>query len=179
MTTTGLLLAAGAGRRMGKPKALVDGWLPHAVESLAGCDAVVVVLGAGADQARPLLHRHHVTVVVAADWADGMGASLAAGLAQVMQGDATRCVVTLVDLPDVGAPVVDRLLDQPDVAGVLARATYDGVPGHPVLLGRDHWAAIAATATGDQGAKDYLAAHPTVVVECGDLASGRDVDAFA
>ena len=58
----------------------------------------------------------------------------------------------------------------------LARAAYDGVPGHPVLLGRDHWAGVAAAATGDRGARDYLAAADVVLVECGDLASGRDVD---
>ena len=58
----------------------------------------------------------------------------------------------------------------------LARAAYDGVPGHPVLLGRDHWAGVNAAATGDRGARDYLATADVVLVECGDLASGRDVD---
>jgi CTP:molybdopterin cytidylyltransferase MocA len=58
----------------------------------------------------------------------------------------------------------------------LARAAYDGVPGHPVLIGRDHWAGVVETATGDRGARDYLAAHEVRLVECGDLASGVDVD---
>ena len=113
MTTTGLLLAAGAGRRMGRPKALVEGWLVHAVESLSGCDGVVVVLGAAADEARRLLDAHDVTVVVNPDWEQGMGSSLATGLAYVAHGDATACLVTLVDLPDVGAEVVRRVLDRP------------------------------------------------------------------
>ena len=85
-------------------------------------------------------------------------------------------MLSLVDLPDVTADVVRRVAD-----GVgrttLARATYAGAPGHPVVLGRDHWAAIADSATGDAGAKPYLAAHDVVLVECGDLATGRDVDA--
>jgi len=53
----GLLLAAGAGRRMGRPKALVPGWLRASVAALraGGCDRVTVVLGAGADEAAPLL----------------------------------------------------------------------------------------------------------------------------
>ena len=176
MTTTGLLLAAGAGRRMGRPKALVEGWLARAVESLADCDHVVVVLGAAADEARPLLDAHDVTIVVAADWDEGMGVSLRTGLQHVQHGEATRCVVTLVDLPDVTAPVVRRLLDLPDDEDVLARATYDGTPGHPVLLGRSHWSGVVETATGDRGARDYLAAHPVTPVECGDLATGEDVD---
>ena len=48
MSTLGLLLAAGAGTRMGRPKALVDDWLVRSVETLADCDRVVVVLGARA-----------------------------------------------------------------------------------------------------------------------------------
>ena len=175
-TTAGLLLAAGAGRRMGRPKALVEGWLVRAVESLEDCDEVVVVLGAAAEPARSLLDAHDVTVVVAHDWEDGMGASLSAGLAHLAHGETTRCLVTLVDLPDVGAPVVRRLLDLPDRGSSLARAAYDGRPGHPVLIGRDHWTGVIATATGDQGARAYLGSHAVEVVECGDLATGRDVD---
>ena len=59
---------------------------------------------------------------------------------------------------------------------MLARAAYDGEPGHPVLLGHDHWAGVVATAQGDRGARDYLADHDVLLVECGDLATGRDRD---
>jgi CTP:molybdopterin cytidylyltransferase MocA len=58
----------------------------------------------------------------------------------------------------------------------LARASYHGRPGHPVVIGRAHWSAVAAGASGDAGARDYLAGRDTVLVECGDLASGHDVD---
>jgi CTP:molybdopterin cytidylyltransferase MocA len=176
VTTTGLLLAAGAGRRMGRPKALVGGWLVRAVESLADCDDVVVVLGASAEQARPLLDAQDVTIVVTPDWQEGMGASLRAGLAHLQHGDATRCVVTLVDLPDVTAPVVRRLLERPATEDVLARATYDGRPGHPVLLGRSHWPGVIESATGDRGARAYLETRDVDELECGDLATGVDVD---
>jgi CTP:molybdopterin cytidylyltransferase MocA len=177
MTTTGLLLAAGAGRRMGGPKALVDTWLVDAVTGLreGGCDTVTVVLGAAADEVRPLLEGYDVGVVVAEDWAEGMGASLRAGLGS-LTGDATAAVVTLVDLPDVGADVVRRLLDRPVSTRTLARAAYDGTPGHPVLIGRDHWAGVIESATGDQGARSYLGKHQVALVECGDLATGHDVD---
>jgi len=86
--------------------------------------------------------------------------------------------VLLVDLPDVSADVVGRLVAAADGPDSLARATYDGTPGHPVVIGRDHWAEVCATATGDRGARDYLDAHEHLTVECGDLASGRDVDAL-
>ena len=176
MSTLGLLLAAGAGTRMGRPKALVDDWLVRSVETLADCDRVVVVLGARADESLPLLDAYDVTIVVAHDWAEGMGASLAAGLGHAQHGDQSRCLVTLVDLPDVGRDVVRRVLAEPDTEDVLARAAYDGVPGHPVLLGRTHWPGVLAVSEGDRGARDYLRSHQHTEVECGDLATGRDVD---
>jgi CTP:molybdopterin cytidylyltransferase MocA len=177
MTTTGLLLAAGAGRRMGRPKALVGTWVVDAFTTLreGGCARVTVVLGASAEEARPLLDGYDVDVVVAEDWDEGMGASLRTGL-QTLTTDATAALVTLVDLPDVGPQVVRRLLDRPVSEDTLARAVYGGTPGHPVLIGRDHWAGVIESAIGDQGARAYLGSHQVELVECGDLATGRDVD---
>ena len=182
MTAYGLLLAAGAGTRLGTPKALVhdaDGtsWLRRGVSALAdgGCPVVTVVLGAAAEEALPILEGAGATVVVAGDWAEGMGASLRAGLEALGPSPADAVVVTLVDLPDVGAEVVARLAAGAGAA-TLRRAAYDGRPGHPVVLGRDHWAGVLATAEGDRGARDYLSAHEVERVECGDLASGADVD---
>ena len=97
-----------------------------------------------------------------------------AGLAAA--ADESVAVVSLVDLPDVGPAVVRRLLAAGVGPGLLARAAYDGEPGHPALLGREHWPAIIEQATGDSGARDYLAERPVTLVECGDLATGRDQD---
>jgi nicotine blue oxidoreductase len=171
----GLLLAAGAGRRMGMPKALVDDWLVRSIEVLreGGCDDVLVVLGAAADEARALLPDDQ-RVVVAEDWDEGMGASLRVGLA-ALGPEAEAAVVHLVDLPDVGPDVVSRVVSTGSTAG-LARAAYAGVPGHPVLIGRDHWAGVMEAAVGDQGARGYLKTHDVRLVECGDLAGGNDVD---
>lgn len=179
----GLLLAAGGGRRMGRPKALLrDRYdvplLTRAVDVLrdGGCADITVVLGAAVDEARGLLDER-VAVVVADDWQDGMGASLCTGL-EALSPAHVAALVHLVDLPDVGAGVVTRMVGGPPTTASLARASYHGRPGHPVLLGRDHWAGVAHSATGDRGARDYLAAHESDVrlVECGDLASGHDVD---
>jgi CTP:molybdopterin cytidylyltransferase MocA len=181
MSVTGLLLAAGAGRRMGGPKALLRDergvpYLDRAVGLLLdGCDTVTVVLGASADEARGLLDADGV---VADDWDEGMGASLRTGLTALSAGHADAALVTLVDLPDVDADVLRRVLDAAPApaTGALVRSTYGGRPGHPVLIGRDHWAGVVATAAGDQGARTYLAGHQPVLCECGDLATGRDLD---
>lgn len=183
MTTTGLLLAAGAGRRMGMPKALVRDdartpWLTRSVQVLrdGGCEQVVVVLGAGAEEAAPLLDgMPGVTAVRSEDWSAGMGASLATGLA-ALDTTVEAAVVHLVDLPDVTAAVVARVLAAGHGPTTLSRASYGGTPGHPVLLGRDHWVGVAESAVGDRGARAYLAVHDVRLVECGDLATGADVD---
>ena len=184
MTVHGLLLAAGAGSRMGTPKALVTDpggvpWLTRGVEVLldGGCDAATVVLGAAVDEALALLPAGPVATVVAGDWSDGMSASLRAGLASVAEGSADTVVVTLVDLPDVGPDVVRRVVGTGAGPDALARATYDRRPGHPVVIGRKHWAGVIESLVGDSGARGYLASHDVVLVECGDLATGRDVDA--
>src|SRR4051812_15234504 len=162
---------------MGLPKALVraeDGepWLVRGVRALAdgGCTQVTVVLGAAAEEALPLLDGTGATAVVAADWDRGMSASLRAGLTAAEGTDADAVVVTLVDLPDVGPDVVRRLLDPLPGPATLRRASYDGRPGHPVVLGRDHWSAVAHETDGDRGARGYLAIHDVALVECGDLA---------
>lgn len=178
----GLLLAAGAGRRMGRPKALVRDdaghpWLVRGVEVLrkGGCASVTVVLGAAAEQARELLDGLDVEVAVAEEWEQGMGASLRAGLA-ALGPDVDAVLVSLVDLTDLTPEVVARVLQAPADDRTVRRAAYHGVPGHPVLIGRGHWPGVAASATGDKGARDYLAHEPVTLVECGDLATGADRD---
>jgi CTP:molybdopterin cytidylyltransferase MocA len=179
MRLTGIVLAAGAGTRAGGPKARRAGWLDAAVEALteSGCDPVLVVLGAAIDVPIPA----PATAVVAEDWAEGMSASLRAGLRSA-SGDAA--LVTLVDLPSMPATVARRVAAQCDAAAetgsnpraVLAQAVFDGRPGHPVLLGAEHWAGVMADVAGDAGARRYLVAHGVTEVECGDLWDGRDVD---
>lgn len=187
MTLVGLLLAAGGGRRMGRPKALLrdSRGVPFLDRSIGvlfegGCEQVTVVVGAAAEDAMAVLKEAGwtedpaVKVVVAEDWQEGMGASLRTGLRSLRDGEAA--LVTLVDLPDVDETVVRRVAGADAGVDALARATYDGRPGHPVLIGRNHWEGVLAAAHDDQGAREYLAAHEHLTCECGDLASGNDVD---
>lgn len=200
----GLLLAAGSGSRMGGPKALlrdtVSGqtFLERTVGALrdGGCDGVTVVVGAAADEVSAVAEGlgRDVDVVECPDWAEGMGASLRAGLAALADTNADAALVTLVDVPDVGPAVVRRLVSHEQARTTplsgdhgpghgerasttgLSRAAYGGVPGHPALIGRGHWDGVVSVARGDRGAREYFATHPHALVECGDLATGRDVD---
>ena len=170
----GLVLAAGAGRRFGGPKApaVIDGerLVDRAVRVLreAGCDPVVVVLGAWQGEVA------HAETAVNPDWPTGMGSSLRVGLSDLVgRVGVDRAVVTLVDLPGLTGDAVRRLMS---CAAPLAAATYQGERGHPVLVAREHWAPLIETVTGDSGARAYLATHEVVGVEVGDIASGDDLD---
>lgn len=169
----GVLLAAGAGKRYGSPKVLADGgrWLEIAVRALrdGGCEEVLVVLGA-ADAPMP----DGARAVHVSDWASGMSASLTGGLAAA--GDASFAVVHVVDTPDVGSEVVRAVLKAAQISG-LARAVFDGSPGHPVVFGREYWDEVITVSTGDKGARDFLRGRSDVVlVECSEWATGVDHD---
>ena len=177
---TGIVLAAGAGTRMGTPKALkitadADPWVARAARLLraSGCDPVIVVLGAEAVEAARLVPLG-VETVIARDWAGGMSASVRTALAAV---HGTAALITLVDLPAMPVSVAQRVLNHTAVsARSLCRATYFGSPGHPVLIGRDHFSALAKTIDGDHGAGRYLRQHGVTKIECGDLFDGIDHD---
>jgi CTP:molybdopterin cytidylyltransferase MocA len=129
---------------------------------------VVVVLGAFADEVLGGVSLGRAEPVVCPDWALGQAASLRCGLA-ALAPDSDRVIVTLGDEPLITPSVVARFVE----AAPGTRAVYNGRPGHPVLLGPHHMAALLSL-TGDRGARDLLRGGPTI--ECGELCSGRDVD---
>jgi CTP:molybdopterin cytidylyltransferase MocA len=182
-TSAGLLLAAGEGRRYGMPKALVerDGLLlvEHGLSTLraAGCEPVVVVLGAAAETVRERADLTGALVVTNPDWPDGMGSSLRTGLDALAGTPAQAAVVLLVDTPGVTPAAVRRVAARGD-SEALVVATYHGERGHPVLLGRSHWGGVAEVAVGDVGARPYLRAHGdrVMTVACEDVADGTDLD---
>ncbi|MFI5491479.1 NTP transferase domain-containing protein [Actinoplanes sp. NPDC051859] len=181
MKIAGLVLAAGGGRRFGRPKALVP-WqgrtlVAHTAETSvrAGLHPTVVVIGAAADRVRAAAPG--LDYVENPGWETGMASSLRAGLAALTPTNATAAVVLLVDMPGITPASVRRIAAQASPTA-LVTGTYAGRRGHPVLLGRNHWAAIARSATGDSGARDYLRAHAAEVetVPVDDVANDHDLD---
>lgn len=93
-------------------------------------------------------------------------------------GPAGFVAIMPVDTPDVGPEVVARVIaGARDSPGGLARAVFGRLPGHPVVLGRAHWAGVSAVAAGNSGAGTYLRQRADMVcVTCDDLATGMDQD---
>ena len=181
-TVAGVLLAAGEGSRFGRPKALVE------LNGQTLAERGVDLLRAGG--ARPILvvtgavpiELDGTDAVYNPEWRTGMGSSLRAAL-QALSGvangtDVGAVVVALADQPLVGAEAVARLIAAYRDGASVAVAAYGGQPRNPVLLAREHWAEVAATATGDQGARTFLRARPDLVtlVECGDTGRPDDID---
>ncbi len=179
----GVVLAAGGASRFGGAKQLaeLDGLplLEHAIRSIEAVPAierVVVVLGARADEVRAGVEFGAAEVVVCADWAAGQSASLKTAIAAIA-GSAEAVVLTLGDMPRVTPQVIARFADlaQEHGAGARARAVYDGVPGHPVVLGSAYFDAVADI-EGDIGARDLLRSIGVHRIECGHLCDAVDID---
>lgn len=171
----GLVLAAGSGQRFGGPKApfpfegerLVD----RSVRLLhvCGVDKVFVVLGAWVG-AVP-----NATVIENPDFSTGIASSLRAGLEFLTteELDVDRVVVTLVDHVGVSA---QALIEFVRLEGRLIQATYKNEIGHPVMIGREHWAALITDLAGDVGAKNYLRNNNAFRFDLGEFANATDLD---
>jgi len=173
----GILLAAGEGSRLGRPKALVriagQSLADRGVSMLRAGGAAPVVLVTGAASAEPL----GALIVHNPGWRSGMGSSLAAGLS-ALPDTAAAAVIALADQPLVGPEAVRRLIAAYRGGASVAVACYDGRPRNPVLIARAHWPEVIETSVGDTGARAFLRARPELVtpVECGDTGSPDDID---
>jgi len=190
MKVAGLVLAAGGGTRLGRPKAevVVGGHrlLDLAIESAvkAELSPVVVVLGAVWLTPMPPAERPdggpaQVLLVENPNWATGIASSLQAGLAVLAaDADIDAVVVTLVDTPCIGAEHLHRIGSALRGGATAAVATYQGTARTPVGLTRQVWADVATTVAEDQGARGWLRTHPHLVtgVECADLGAWTDID---
>ena len=179
----GILLAAGQGSRLGRPKATVmlggRSLADRGVALLAEGRTAPVIVVTGAAEFEPATgNATEVVTVKNPEWQTGMGSSLGVGLAAVPAGCAAA-VIALVDQPLVGPASVRRLIEAFEHGATVAVACYDGKARNPVLISREHFDAVARLAAGsDVGARPFLRANPGLVteVECGDTGRPDDID---
>ncbi|MER7166680.1 nucleotidyltransferase family protein [Micromonospora sp. NPDC000207] len=178
-----MIIAAGGGRRLGGPEALLrQGEQPlvrRMIDTMAdaGCTQTVLVLGAAAEQVRESADLTGATVVENRAWGTGVGSSIRAGLAALADRLIEAVVVVPVDMPGLTVDAVRRVVALP-YPDALVCATYDGLRGYPMLFGRRHWPGIATLASADVGARPYLLAHKDQIVDiaCDTVADGSRVD---
>ncbi|HEX4125388.1 MAG TPA: nucleotidyltransferase family protein [Tepidisphaeraceae bacterium] len=179
-----ILLAAGGSVRMGRPKQLLP-WrgrplLRHAAESAiaSGPAAVIVVLGAAADEARAVLAELPVHPIVNDRWQAGMGSSLKLGLSALLAARPaiSAAIIMLADQPMVGESAIRELLAAHRQTGKpICAAVYAGTLGAPVLFAASQFDKLAAI--GDnEGAKRLLARSPGDVAAVLLAAGSMDID---
>jgi CTP:molybdopterin cytidylyltransferase MocA len=182
VTVAGVVLAAGSGSRFGGPKALVrlEGELlverAARLAAAGGCEPVLVVVGASADEVIEAAELDGARIVRADGWSEGMGASLRAGIDAAEALDCQAVAVVLADQPRIGPTALRRLIAVWEAGAIAAVATYQGEPRNPVVLDRSIWAEVKAAAQGDVGARGWLRSHSDQVVDVACDGTGDPVD---
>ncbi len=165
-----VVLAAGASTRMGRPKLVLEiagrPVIRHVIDHLrrSRCDRIVVVVG---DEAGGVAHDARgpgVQIVVNERHREGMGTSIAAGVAALPQ-DAEAAVIVLGDQPRVTPAAINALIDAHRTTGKpLIASRYGEVTGAPTLIGRAMFDE-ARRLSGDVGGRWLMDRHPEMVGE--------------
>jgi len=168
MVTAALILAAGTSSRMGRPKQLLDvggrSMVATVVAEVAASAVgdVVVVLGDRAAEVAVAVDPEQARVVIASGYAEGMAASLRAGLA-ALPAATERVLIVLGDQPMVTSALLDVLLRLHERSGLPAAAvSVAGLPQPPAVVDRRMWAELEAL-LGDTGLRSVLRAHPELL----------------
>jgi molybdenum cofactor cytidylyltransferase len=176
----GIVLAAGEGRRFGRPKQLVTfrgrPLLEHALAAMAASavDERLVVLGANATAVLREVDLHGARAVLCNNWELGQAESLRTGL-DALSAEVEAATIALGDQPLLSPRAIDRVLGERDGVAAALRASYAGVPGHPVVLERALFER-ARHLRGDTGARELLDEVGAKEVPCDGLGRPDDVD---
>lgn len=182
MRVAAIILAAGASRRLGRPKQLVvcgeETLLARAIRLAHGSDArpVLVVLGAYADIIRATIEDHRALIVNNQAWAEGIASSIRAGIT-ALDAQAQGALILGCDQPRLSASHISGLLQtfMANRGEAIVISTYAGVRGMPAVFPRSMFAALQAL-QGDIGARSLLANPPLPVAEVEFEGGEIDID---
>jgi molybdenum cofactor cytidylyltransferase len=139
---------------------------------------VIVVTGHERERVEETLAGRAVIFAHAEDYAEGLSASLKAGL-RAVPPQAEGILICLGDMPLVAPEMIDRLLNafDPEEGRAIVQPTFRGKQGNPMLWAREFLPEMLAI-TGDVGARHLAATHAErlVEVEMADDAVLRDFD---
>lgn len=182
VTTSGLILAAGAGRRFGGGKLLAQlhgrPLLQHVLDLAAALSLrpTIVVLGSDADALEAACRWREEQRIRNENAQQGISSSLRLGLEHLADSEAERALVLLADQPMLTAGQARAVLD---VAGDELRPIvvprYRGTPGNPVLLERGAWR-LAADIRGDRGMSQLIERRPDLVRYVDVPGTNPDID---
>jgi CTP:molybdopterin cytidylyltransferase MocA len=172
VSVAAIILAAGASRRLGEPKQLVrlgdETLIERTVRMCreAECAPIVVVLGASSEMIQRQCKLEDTVIVINAEWSEGMGSSLRAGV-NALGSSADGCVVVTCDMPAVSPEHLRKLMQ----SGEITASGYAERRGVPAYFSATNFAAMMQV-RGDAGARDLLKGSNTVRLPGGEL----DVD---
>ena len=168
-----VLIAAGASRRMGQPKQLLP-WNRHTliehqvITLLTSSQEVYVILGAYADQIRPILKNYPVNIIQCEDWEKGMGNSLSYGIRKIRKEVEAidGILISLIDQPLINHEHLQILRSIFKTGGreIIASASSQGWAGVPALFSA-HYLAALASLKGEEGAKKIINAESKNIIK--------------
>lgn len=179
-----LILAAGASRRLGRPKQLLELEGETLLRRMAGMAVlldvgpVAVVLGARAEAMRPELAGLDVHFVDNPDWAEGMSTSLRAGVRylEALEPEVEAVLVLLVDQPRVDEALLQKIVTiYQEQRPPLVTSYYNDMNGVPAIFDRSLFAALQAE-EGDRGARRVIRKYEEELISVPFPGGALDVD---